>query len=530
MKLLWRLAAMLLLTSTAFGQGKKFDVVIYGGTAGGIITAVSAAREGLRVAVLEPSKHLGGMVTGGLSATDHGKKETVGGYSLEFYERVGRHYGKEIEWYPEPRVAEKVFHEMVAEAKTITVFLQHRLKEKGGVRKSRTRLTEIRTENGGVFQAEVFVDATYEGDLMAQAKVSYTWGREGVSQYQESLAGVRPKDRNHQFDFPVPAYDENRKLKPELFYHPRGSLGAGDKKVQAYNFRLILTQEASNKVPFPKPPGYDPKRYELLARFLAEFVKQKGRPPRTGEILLPREVANHKWDFNNRGPFSTDYIGQSWEYPEAGYRRRAEIWQEHVAYTKGLFYFLTHDPRVPKPMQDELNEFGLARDEFTDNDHWPYQLYIREARRLVGDFVVMQKDIQTELTKPDVIGMGSYNSDSHNVQRYVTEEGHAQNEGNMEVPVTPYQIPYRILLPKKSQATNLLVPVCFSASHVTYSTLRMEPVYMIIGQAAGVAAKLAIDQRVAVQDIDTAALTAKLRGQRAVMEWRRPEARSETKP
>ena len=523
MRQIFQFLILVLWGAALYGQSGKFDVVVYAGTGGGIVTAVSAAREGLKVALLEPSRHLGGMVTGGLSATDHGKKETIGGYSLEFYQRLGRHYGRDIEWYPEPHVAEQVYKQMLDEAK-VTVFLQHRLKERRGVGKKGTRITEITMENGSVFQAEIFADASYEGDLMAQAGVSYTWGREGAAEYNESLAGVRPKDRSHQFDFPVSAFDENGKLLPEIQKQPRGELGAGDKKVQAYNYRMIFTKDPNNKVAFPKPPGYDSKRFELLARFLAEFVKRNGRPPRINEILLPREIANHKWDFNNRGPFSTDYIGKSWDYPEAGYKRRAEIGREHVDYIKGLFYFLTHDPRVPKTLQDGLNEFGLARDEFKDNENWPYQLYVREARRMVGDFVMIQKDIQTELVKPDVIGMGSYNSDSHNVQRYVTEERNAQNEGNMEVAVTPYQIPYRIVLPKKSQATNLLIPVCFSASHVTYSTLRMEPVYMIIGQAAGLAARMAIDKKVAVQDIDTAALTAKLRSQGAVMEWKRPAA------
>ncbi|HEV2665456.1 MAG TPA: FAD-dependent oxidoreductase, partial [Blastocatellia bacterium] len=253
------------------------------------------------------------------------------------------------------------------------------------------------------------------------------------------------------------------------------------------------------------------------------FVKQKGRPPRMNEILLPAQVAgDRKWDFNNRGPVSTDYIGKSWDYPNASYKRRAEIWQDHKRYTEELFYFLTTDPRVPKATQDEIKPFGLAKDEFTDNGHWPYQLYVREARRMVGEYVVTQKDIQTELTKPDVIGMGSYNSDSHNVQRYVTPEGNAQNEGNMEVSVTPYQIPYRILLPKQSQAVNLFVPVCFSASHVTYSTLRMEPQYMIIGQAAGVAAKMAIEKKIAVQEVETKTLSDKLRTLGAVFEWKTP--------
>jgi hypothetical protein len=282
---------------------------------------------------------------------------------------------------------------------------------------------------------------------------------------------------------------------------------------------MILTNDPDNRIPFARPDGYDPKRFELLARFLAEFVKQKGRAPRMNEILLPAQVAGkQKWDFNNRGPFSTDYIGKSWDYPNASYKRRAEIWRDHERYTRELFYFLTTDPRVPKETQAEISPFGMAKDEFTDNGHWPYQLYVREARRMVGDYVVVQKDIQTELTKTDVIAMGSYNSDSHNVQRYVTPEGDAQNEGNMEVPVTPYQIPYRILLPKRAQAANLLAPVCFSASHVTYSTLRMEPQYMMIGHAAGIAARMAIDKKIAVQEVDTAALKAKLLDQGAVMQ------------
>ena len=498
---------------------EHFDVVIYGGTAGGVICAVTAARQGLRVAVLEPGNHLGGMVTGGLSATDHGEKEVVGGYSLEFYKRLGRHYHGEIEWYPEPHVAERVIQEMIEEAGEITIFFQHRLEEKGGVKIKGKHISEIRTEKGSVFSAAIFIDASYEGDLMAQAGVPYTWGRESVDQYQESLAGVRPRDPNHQFDFPVSAYDETGNMLPEIQTEPRGELGAGDHKIQAYNFRMILTPDRGNRVPFPRPSEYRDKRYELLARFLSEFSRKERRPPRLDEVLLPREIARNKWDFNNRGPFSTDYIGRNWEYPNAGYQRRHEIWQDHINYTRGLFYFLAHDPRVPRPLQESMNEFGLAKDEFIDNENWPHQLYVRESRRMVGDFVMTQKDVQTELTKPDVIGMGSYNSDSHNVQRFVTEQGYAQNEGNMEVPVTPYQIPYRIMLPTKEQVANLLVTVCFSASHVTYSTLRMEPVYMIIGQAAGVAAAMALDGKAPPHDIDTTSLTATLRSQGAVMEW-----------
>jgi hypothetical protein len=503
---------------------KRFDLVVYGGTAGGVMTAVAAAREGLNVALLEPTKHLGGMVTGGLSRTDFGKKEVIGSIALEFYQRTGKKYGRDIEWMPEPRVAEAVLNEMIVEAKTVTVFLNHRLKEKGGVKKQGLRVTEITMENGARFQGSIFADASYEGDLMAQAGVSFTWGRESSAQYGESLAGVRPKDRNHQFDFAVSAYDANKKLLPEIQKEPRGEVGAADRKVQAYNFRMILTNDPTNRIPFAKPASYDVKRFELAARWLQGFVKDKGRAPRMNEVLLPAQVAgNQKWDFNNRGAFSTDYIGKSWDYPNASYKRRAEIWQDHKRYTEELFYFLTTDPRVPKETQAEIAQFGIAKDEFMDNGNWPYQLYIREARRLVGDFVVTQKDIQTELTKPDVIAMGSYNSDSHNVQRYVTPEGNAQNEGNMEVAVTPYQIPYRILLPKKSEATNLFVPVCFSASHVTYSTLRMEPQYMMIGQAAGIAAKMAIENKTSIQEVNTKQLSDKLKSLGAVFEWKKPE-------
>jgi len=508
--------ALFTLMLLPLASARQYDVVVYGGTAAGVITAVSAAREGATVALLEPGKHLGGMVSGGLSRTDHGKKETIGGYALEFYRRIGRYYGREIEWYPEPHVAEKVFGDMLREA-DVKVFLGHRLKEHGGVKKTGNRITTIIMENGASFQAAVFADCTYEGDLMARAGISYTWGRESTQQYGESLAGVRPRDKGHQFDFPVSAFDEKRRLLPEIQKEPRGELGSGDKKVQAYNFRLILTKDPAKRAPRWKPESYSPWRYEVLARWLKAFSEYRGRAPNINEVFLVGEIANNKADFNNRGPFSTDYIGKNWEYPNASYKRRAEIWQEHVEYTKGLLHFYVTDSRVPKELQDQIKQWGPAKDEFTDNDHWPYQLYIRETRRMVGEFVMTQKDIQTDITKDDVIGMGSYNSDSHNVQRYVQPDGTVQNEGNMEVPVVPYQIPYRVLLPKRKEAINLLVPVCVSASHVSYSTLRMEPVYMIMGQAAGVAAKMATEQNLPVQDVNTKRLTAKLHAQGAVL-------------
>jgi hypothetical protein len=507
--------------AAAAAPPQTFDVVVYGGTAGGVITAVAAAREGKSVALLEPGRHLGGMVSSGLGWTDFGRKEVIGGYSLEFFERVGKRYGEPIGWRFEPKLAEAVFDELADEAR-VRVLREHRLLEHQGVHKHGTHVSQLVMENGAVFRGRVFVDASYEGDVMAQAKVSYTWGREAQSHYGESLAGVREHTPKHQFTVWVSAYDAQGKLLPEVQSGPKGDPGAGDRKVQAYNFRLCLTDDPSNQVAIARPDGYDPARYELVVRLLHALTAKLGRPPTVQEVMKPDPLPNRKTDVNNNGAFSTDFIGGSWTYPEASYAERARIWQAHKDYIAGFLFFLQHDPRVPKTLQADVRRFGLARDEFVDNGHWPRQLYVREARRMVGEFVMTQKDIQSELTKPDAIGMGSYNSDSHNVQRIATPDGGVENEGDMQVPVTPYQIPYRVMLPKRSEATNLLVPVAFSASHVAYSTLRMEPQYMIIGQAAGVAASLAIDRKLAVQDVDARLLSARLRRQRAVLEWTPP--------
>src|SRR5262245_50187114 len=481
------------------------------------MTAVAATREGLRVALLEPGTHLGGMVSGGLGWTDYGRKEAIGGYSLEFFERVGAKYGRPIEWHFEPHVAEAVFNDLVREAR-IQIFLKHRLREKDGVRTSGARVSDIRTENGAVFRARIFVDASYEGDLMAQAGVSYTWGREGMQEFGESLAGVREHTPLHQFRAQVSPLGKDGRLLPEVMPRTGDPVGAADKRVQAYNFRLCMTQAPDNRLPFPKPAGYTPARYELLARYLPVFEAELKRPLQINDVMKADILQNGKTDTNNNGAFSTDYIGGSYDYPNGSYATRARIRQAHVDYIQGFLYFLATDSRVPAALSKQMKTWGLCRDEFTDNGHWPYQLYVREARRMVGEFVMSQKDIQTELTKPDPIGMGSYNSDSHNVQRRPTPDGTAvENEGDMQVAVKPYEITYRMLLPKRAQATNLLVPVCFSATHVAYSTLRMEPQYMILGQAAGVAAKMAINGKQAVQDVDTKALSAKLLTERAVL-------------
>jgi hypothetical protein len=517
---------------------QSFDLVVYGGTAGGVVTAIAAAREGASVALLEPRDHLGGMVSGGLGWTDFGKKEVIGGYALEFYERAGKKYGAPIQWYLEPHVAEAIFKEWVAEA-GVKVFYRHRLVEKTGVSRDGTRVTAIRMENGASFLGKVFADATYEGDLMAQAGVTYTFGREGTAQYGESLAGVRDRTPLHQFQVSVPARDDTGRLLPEISGEPRAASGSPDSKLQAYNFRVCMTERADNRVPLPKPVNYSASRFTLLAKMLAamdaikreaalapEAQAQKGdprgrlkQPWSLWDVMKPDPIPNGKTDTNNNGAFSTDYIGGNYAYADGDYATRARIWQDHIDYVQGFLYFLQQDPQVPAALHAAMASWGLCKDEFVDTNHWPHQLYVREARRMVGEFVVSQKDIQTDLIKPDVIGMGSYNSDSHNIQRLVNAEGFAENEGDMQVSVTPYQIPYRVILPKRAEATNLLVPVAFSASHVAYSTLRMEPQYMIIGQAAGVAAKMAIDANIPVQAVSPAALQAKLRSQRAVFDW-----------
>ncbi|HOK45152.1 MAG TPA: FAD-dependent oxidoreductase [Bryobacteraceae bacterium] len=517
-----RFIFLLIACSAAFGQ-QAFDLVVYGGTAAGVMTAVAGARGGLNTVLLEPRANVGGMATGGLSRTDVGKREVIGGLALEFYYRVGMRYQmfrhlNPVSWFYEPHVGESVMKEMLNEA-GVKVLYHRRLREKDGVRKQGTRVTEIVMENGEVYAGKIFADCSYEGDLMAQAKVTYTWGRESMAQYGESLAGIRERTPYHQFQVDIPARDEDGRLLPEISAEPRGEPGAADRRVQAYNFRVIATNNPVNRIPWPKPRNYDPRRYELLARLLAAMEKKLGRPQVFNELTLIANIPNQKADFNNQDAFSTDYIGKNYDYPDGSYRRREEIWQDHIDYVQGFYYFLANDPRVPRSLQMEVREWGLCKDEFEDTGHWPHQLYIREGRRMVGEYVMVQKDLQTDRLKPDVIGMGSYNSDSHNVQRFVNAAGFVENEGDMQVPVQPYQIPYRVMLPKRTEATNLLVPVCFSASHVAYSSLRMEPQYMIIGHAAGVAAGLAIRANKPVQEIDVPELQKILKSQAAVFEY-----------
>lgn len=497
------------------------DLVVYGGTASGVMAAYAAARDGLHVVLLEPGAHLGGMVTGGLSATDLGQFKVIGGYVRDFYLRAAAHYGvhdlnRRENWYSEPHVDEAIFRQMLANA-GVDVRLHERLKEHKGVRVHARRIESITTMDGRHWKAKVFADCSYEGDLMAKAGVTYVYGRESSAQYGESWAGVRPYSPAHQFTWPVSAYDKHHQLLPEISPGPLAAPGTGDKLVEAYTFRPVLTNNPANRLPFPRPEHYDASRFALLGRYLASFEKNRGRAPDLHDITIPILISKGKADFNNNGPFSTDYIGHSWNYPNGSYAERQAIWEETLNYVQGFFYFLSHDPSVPSGLQQEVNEWGLPKNEFMDTGHWPNQLYVRESRRMVGFYVMRQSDLQTDRTKPDSIGMGSYNSDSHNVQRVALPDGSVRNEGNMEMHVQPYEIPYRILTPQKSQVQNLLVTVCVSATHVAYSSLRMEPQYMIMGQAAGDAANLSVRKGVAMQDVPVKALQNELRSQKAVL-------------
>lgn len=501
----------------------EYDVVVYGGTAGGAIAAVAAAEEGRKTLLIEPRQHIGGMTSGGLGRTDFGDMSVIGGRSKQFYERLGKHYGEKISWYFEPHQAERVLREWLAEAGVETVF-GSRLK---AVEKDGTAIRSITLLNGATYAAPVFIDCSYEGDLLPGAGITYTWGREGRDQYGESLAGKVEYCDKHQFDVPVNPYDENGNVLPLIQPDDGLKPGDGDRKVQAYNFRMCLSSDPDNQLPFPKPDGYDPARWEILKRYLA------ARPGLTiDDVLIVSPMPNNKTDINNRGPISTDYIGGSWDYPEATYEEQERIWKEHEDYVKGFFYFMANDPSVPKTLQDEFNRWGLAKDEFTDTGGWPHQLYVREARRMIGEYVMRQRDLQEERTKLDTIGMGSYNSDSHHVQRFVAdgsplwEKGILSllNEGDVQVQVTPYEMAYSAFVPKKAECTNLLVGSTFSASHVAYSSMRMEPQYMIIGEAAGIAASLAIAGDTAVQDIDVKTLQDKLHAHGAVL--RREDTRA----
>ena len=472
------------------------------------------------------------MVTGGLCRTDAGKEDTIGGFPREYFARAAAAKPGTAMWYAEPSVNLSTFQTMLQEAgvKVITAQALKSITQEGA------RITSLTTSDGTTYQGKAFIDATYEGDLMAAAKVSYIVGRESTAQYGEPLAGYHPmpirprtvevmesdcpsiggKGPSYIHGTPASISGVDAQGKPIFGVYPDSKQvpGSADKLTQSYNFRICVTQRADIKVPFPKPANYDPSRYELLLRLIHAFPGI-----RFGRLFHLGNVANGKYDLNAQGLFSTDYPGANFDYPDGDAATRARIWQDHTDFNQGMLWFLGHDERVPQNLREQTNSWGLCKDEFTDNAYWPYALYVREGRRMTGEYVMMQKDLQTDIFKPDAIGMGSFLIDCHIVQRILAEDGTVRDEGSFQdTPALPYQIPYRSLTPKRAECENLLVPVCLSASHIAYCSLRMEPVYMALGHASGLAAVMAIKARTPVQNIDVAALRKKLLEQKAVLE------------
>ncbi len=496
-----------------------YDLVIYGGTSAAVTAAVQAKKMGRSVVIVCPDKHLGGLSAGGLGWTDSGKKAIIGGLSREFYERVGMYYNEDggAQWSFEPHVAERVFEDWMREYE-IPVHRDAWLnREPGeGVVMEDGRIVSIAMLSGKVYRGKMFIDATYEGDLMAAAGVSYTVGREANSQYNETLNGVQIDNAvHHQFKNNISAYkivgDPTSGLLPRISGDLPGVQGEGDHRVQAYNYRMCLTRVPENRVPFAKPDGYDASQYELLLReLLAGSRHIKGSFS---------ELPNGKTDTNNNGSFSTDNIGMNYDYPEASYDRRREILAEHLRYQQGYCYFLANDPRVPGDVREWFSGWGLAKDEFIDSGHWSHQIYVREARRMVGDVVVNENHLMRRIPTLRSVGMGSYNMDSHNVQRYVDKDGFVRNEGDVQInPGGPYPIDYGAIVPRRAECENLLVVCAVSSSHIAYGSIRMEPVFMILGQSAATAGVLAIDAGVAVQDVDYAELSGRLLGDGQVLE------------
>lgn len=534
----------LLLLSTTAVFAKDYDVIVYGATPGGISAALAASREGASVLVIEPTRWIGGMVTGGLASTDVGNEKVIGGIAREFFMQAAASKTGTPMWYAEPQVNMATFKAMLQKTK-IEVLTGRNLKS---ISRDGDRIESLMTDDRKRYEAKVFIDATYEGDLMARAGVSYIIGREARDAYGEPLAGFQPAPlrprtveqmaqdspsiggpkgaMNYVHGTParIQALDVAGLPLPGVS-NQWAEVGEGDSRTQAYNFRVIVTRTPENRVPFPKPAHYDAARYELLARTIEAFPGI-----RFSKLVYLGPIANGKFDANAIGlVVGTDHVGANYAYPDGDEKLRAKIWQDHVDYVQGFFWFLANEPRVPEDLRKQASQWGLAKDEFTDNDHWPYALYVREARRMIGEYVMRQDDCTQHITKPDSIGMGSFIMDSHAVQRLVNHDGSVIDEGNFDMPVRPYQIPYRSLVPQKSQCENLLVPVCMSASHVAYGSIRMEPQYMILGQACGLAAVQALHTQKAVQDIDVAALQAKLREQKQVLELPLPPGSVELK-
>jgi hypothetical protein len=503
----------------------KADVIVYGGTSAAVTAAVQIQRMGQSVIIVSPDKHLGGMSSSGLGFTDTGNKEVIGGLAREFYQLIYQHYQKpeawrwqkqseygntgqgnpaidgekRTMWIFEPHVAEAAFETLIKQ-NNITVHRDEWLERENGLIKKDGKIISFKTLSGKVYKGKIFIDATYEGDLMASAGVSFTVGREDNGLYNETWNGVQAGvfHHGHYFKDKIDPYkiagDPSSGLLPRISTEKLGENGSADSKIQAYCYRLCLTQHPENRIPISKPEGYDSTQYELLVRLSAT---------RWDEFFGKYDpIPNLKTDVNNHGPFSFDNIGMNWDYPEASYERRKEILNEHILYQKGLLYFMATDQRLPAWVRETMNKWGFSGDEFADNGNWPYNIYVREARRMNGEYVMTENDVLSKRPVPNSVGMGSYTMDSHNVQRYVTPEGFVQNEGDIGVGAPkPYQISFGSILPEKDECRNLLVPVCVSCSHIAFGSIRMEPVFMILGQSAGTVASLALKNRKNIHDL-----------------------------
>lgn len=522
---------------------KEYDLVIYGGTSAGLAAAVQAKRLGRTVVVIEPTQRLGGLSSGGLGQTDIGNKAAIGGIAREFYQAVRRYYdqpsawkwqdrreykddgqtrtgaGETAMWTFEPSAALKIFNDWVGEY-GIEVAYGERLNRETGVSLTRSipwRIMAIAMESGKVFRGRMFIDATYEGDLMAAAKVSYTVGREANAQYGETANGVQTRlAKSHQLFPGIDPYikpgDPSSGLLPHIDPTGPGEEGGADKRVQAYCFRMCLTDHPDNRIPFAKPEGYDPLWYELLLR---NFESGERRVP-----WINSAMPNRKSDTNNKHGVSTDFIGQNYDYPEASYAERERIVAQHRLYQQGLMWTLANHPRVPEAVRNEVARWGMTKDEFVEGHGWQEQIYVREARRMVSDYVMTQDNCQGKAVAKDPVALAAYTMDSHNQQRYVDAQGHVRNEGDVQIKgFPPYPISYKSIVPSARECANLLVPVCLSASHIAFGSIRMEPVFMVLGQSAATAAVQAMDEKKAVQDIDFERLRQRLTEDGQVLAW-----------
>ncbi len=544
MKKLLSFFILIIIFQALDAQTKKYDIVIYGGTSAGVAAAIQSSRMDKSVVLIEPTNRLGGLTTGGLGQTDIGNKQAIGGISREFYENIKKYYddeknwkwekpseykdggqtrtekGEPTMWTFEPSAALSVYHDMMKKEKVKVVY-DERLNRDSGVNKVDGKIVSITMESGKKFIGKVFLDATYEGDLLASAGVSYAVGRESNEKFGETLNGVQANKinlsltrlvsingQNHNFIPSVDPYvvkgDPESGLLPNVNEKP-GLEGEGDDKIQAYCFRMCLTDHPENRIVFKKPANYDELNYELLFRNYEARVGSVQDMYYKGGPLLPlinSSMPNRKTDSNNRFGFSTDYIGKNYDYPDASYAEREKIIEDHRNYQMGLMWTLANHPRIPKEVREEASKWGTAKDEFEREDGWQQQLYIREARRMISDYVMTQKNCEGLVVAEDVIGLAAYGMDSHNVQRYVDANGYVQNEGNVEAHgFKPYPISYRSLVPKKGECENLIVPVCVSSTHIAFGSIRMEPVFMVLGESAATAASLAIDTGKPVQDI-----------------------------